>query len=86
MEIRVSKWSVLNGAEFYDIKVRICDASLSDTLTEEETHVLAVQFLQDTALHVRYESDIIPRLIELGILAEDMILDWYEDQKMNAAL
>ena len=86
MEIRVSKWSVLNGEEFYDIKARICDASLSDTLTEEETHVLAVQFLQDTALHVRYESDIIPRLIELGILAEDMLWDWYEDQKMKAAL
>lgn len=85
MEIQVRKWS-LKEKEFYDIEVRICDASLSDTLTEEAANDLAVQLLQDTALDVRYESDIIPRLISLGVLSEDMLWDWYEDQKMKGAL
>lgn len=86
MEIQVRKWSVLKEKEFYDIKVRICDASLSDTLSEEEANDLAVQLFNDIALNVRHQSDIVPRLISLGIISEDMLWDWHEDQKMKAAL
>ena len=80
MEIRVKTWKSFNEKVFYDILVCISGTTIRDSFSKEEVDAVATEFFNNTALDVQYTCEVVPKLIELGVIDEGMIRDYLKEK------
>jgi len=76
MEIKVKSYSWSD-----DITVIVeCDnVKLNEEMSKKEASELAVSFLEDTLLDNCWQSEVIGKLIEVGIITHEQILEYVEE-------
>lgn len=80
MEIKVTRHRGLGHATNYDLKVLYGGATIqTDWLSEKEVYDLAVSFLEDTFLDNCWQSEVVGKLIEAGIITHEQILEYVEE-------
>jgi len=60
----------------FDITVSGNGCQIYDTLEPKEAYQLAVEFLEDTLLYNCWQSEIVGKLIEAGVITHEMILEY----------
>lgn len=63
----------------FRIKVSTCNVYLEEEIGEQEAKDMAVELLEGTVLDGCWEYEVVDKLLECGILNEDQILKWVED-------
>lgn len=77
MEIKVTRHRGLGHTTNYDIKVVHEGATIqTDWLSEKEVGDLAVSFLEDTLLDNCWQSEVVGKLIEAGVITHEQILEY----------
>lgn len=79
MRVRVKSWGRESDLK-YEIIVSTEGGMVSeDWLTQEEVDSLAVDFLEDTVLNGVTREGIVSRLIEVGVLDKELLVDYLEE-------
>lgn len=79
MRIRVKSWG-REGDIKYEVLVSTEGGMVSeDWLTQEEVDSLAVEFLEDTVLNGVTREGVVSRLIEVGVLDKELLVEHLEE-------
>ena len=79
MRIRVKSWG-RESDQKYEVIVSTDGGMVSeDWLAQEEVHSLAVEFLEDTVLKGVTRGGVVSRLIEVGVLDKELLVEYLEE-------
>jgi len=79
MRIRVKTWGRDRDPK-YEVFVTTEGATVSeDWLTQEEVDSLAAEFLEDTVLNGVTREGVVSRLIEVGVLDKELLVEYLEE-------
>lgn len=87
MDIKVVPYSYhFQGKDnkLFAITVNTSSVSLEeDSFTEKEAHALAISFLEDTVLDKCWQSEIVAKLVEAGVISHEMILEYVAESEIG---
>ena len=79
MRIRVKSWG-RESDQKYEVIVSTEGGMVSeDWLAQEEVDSLAVEFLEDTVLKGVTRGGVVSRLIEVGVLDKELLVEYLEE-------
>lgn len=79
MRVRVKSWGRGSDPK-YEVIVSTEGGMVSeDWLTQEEVDSLAVDFLEDTVLNGVTREGVVSRLIEVGVLDKELLVEYLEE-------
>ena len=79
MRVRVKSWGKGSDPK-YEVVVSTEGGIVSeDWLTQEEVDSLAVDFLEDTVLNGVTRDGVVSRLIEVGVIDKELLVEYLEE-------
>lgn len=86
MKIEAKLSKLFYGGEYhkvFNVKVNASNASIDEDMDEADVVEMCLKLVDDTILDNVYSNQIVEKLVEVGLITDEMIKDYFESSNTS---